>query len=300
MIHEATLLEYFPKDKTLAVVKAQTFPRGVKAAFESLHAHFPNRVSYGISFPDASGQIQYWAGVELLPDDTWDLETRTIRSGLYLRMVVPFLPGNEKIIGQTFAGMLQHGAIDTDGYCLEIYEDANRVTCAIPLDAVKMEQLEKAALATRVEEALDTFANLLAEFTEPEIHAVPANGTWTIAQLADHVQKASSGVPDETTIPAYRPYNQQVIPLANLFLDFTLKMISPDFVAPGTGPFSREELVRGLQQNRSDLKRIIREKNLFEICTGAEMPGFGNLTRYEWISFIVFHTQRHTQQLRGK
>ncbi len=34
------------------------------------------------------------------------------------------------------------------------------------------------------------------------------------------------------------------------------------------------------------------------ICLDNELPTFGTLTIYEWISFALVHTQRHTQQLK--
>jgi hypothetical protein len=34
------------------------------------------------------------------------------------------------------------------------------------------------------------------------------------------------------------------------------------------------------------------------LCMEFDFPGFGHLTRYEWLKFIVFHTQRHIHQLK--
>ena len=42
----------------------------------------------------------------------------------------------------------------------------------------------------------------------------------------------------------------------------------------------------------------IKTLNLSETCTAFELPGFGEFTRAEWIYFAMYHTQRHTHQLK--
>src|SRR2546430_516786 len=89
------------------------------------------------------------------------------------------------------------------------------------------------------EEVSDTFQDLidtLSAFKEKQFNLVPYEGSWTPGQIAEHLIKSVSAIPDEHTQATLRPYDEKVAPLGELFLNFTIKMSSPDFVRPGNGP----------------------------------------------------------------
>jgi hypothetical protein len=122
---------------------------------------------------------------------------------------------------------------------------------------------------------------------------------WTPARIVQHVIKSSAGIPDEPSQPADRAFNGMEDILRKIFLDRTTKLQSPEFVFPEDRDYEKEELLQGLKKNRDSLLLIIRNKSLTDLCTGFAFPAVGYLTRYEWLQFINFHTQRHTWQLKN-
>jgi hypothetical protein len=46
------------------------------------------------------------------------------------------------------------------------------------------------------------------------------------------------------------------------------------------------------------LARAAKTQDLHATCLDFEMPTVGTLTRIEWLSFAVVHTQRHIWQLK--
>ncbi|MBE7179216.1 MAG: DinB family protein, partial [Mucilaginibacter polytrichastri] len=54
-----------------------------------------------------------------------------------------------------------------------------------------------------------------------------------------------------------------------------------------------------LQTNRNDVIATARDMDLSMLCLGFDFPGLGFLTRYEWLYFNIYHTQRHIRQLRN-
>ena len=87
--------------------------------------------------------------------------------------------------------------------------------------------------------------------------------------------------------------------IKGLFLDFTTKMISPQFILPPDEATEKEELISHLKTVSGKVTEAIQTLNLTEICLDFALPGMGEMTRAEWIFFIIYHTQRHIHQLEN-
>jgi hypothetical protein len=82
-----------------------------------------------------------------------------------------------------------------------------------------------------------------------------------------------------------------------MFLDFSIKMKSPDFILPSDKPLDKEQLINGIKNQSKEILNAMQANDPTEVCTGFEIPGFGPFTRLEWLYFITYHTQRHVWQL---
>jgi hypothetical protein len=131
---------------------------------------------------------------------------------------------------------------------------------------------------------------------------VPFEGSWTAGQVTEHVLLSCSGLADvlEGTVqPAGRNPEEHVQMLKDIFLDFGHKMKSPDFILPSDGPHDKQALSAGLANALADIAAVAKMEDLTLTCTDFDMPGLGNLTRIELISFVDFHTRRHIHQLKS-
>ena len=161
-----------------------------------------------------------------------------------------------------------------------------------------MEAQIKEQLHQEVSDTFQELINTLTAFKEEQFNLAPYEGSWTPGQIAEHLIKSVSAIPDEHTQATQRAYDEMVTPIRDLFLNFTIKMTSPDFVQPGNGPHDKKDTVKTFTGIRHYLQDATRTTDLEATCVDFEMPTFGLLTRYEWIKFFVFHTQRHTRQLK--
>ncbi|TDQ08190.1 DinB family protein [Pedobacter metabolipauper] len=142
--------------------------------------------------------------------------------------------------------------------------------------------------------------NVLSGFSPAQLNTVPFEGSWTPAQVADHILKSQSGVPelfDGSIMPADRLPDQKIQALRELFLNFSYKMKSPDFILPTNNNLEKNALIDQIKEKSKQIEEAIIKYDLTEICLDFELPGFGTLTRLELIYFIFFHTQRHIYQL---
>lgn len=147
--------------------------------------------------------------------------------------------------------------------------------------------------------AYDQFLGALDQFTEEEINAVPFEGSWTPAQVAHHIIRATKGIPDTNTRIADRASDAKVPEIEAVFLDFSVKFTSPEFILPDTTrKFDKKNLLERLSTIRNTHIEHITSTELAEICLDFELPGIGYLTRYEWYRFIAAHCRRHSFQLQ--
>jgi hypothetical protein len=129
------------KDIHIMYVTATTFPAGIKEAFDKLHHKIPDtpdRTIYGISRPEAGGEIVYRAGVEALSEGEagkYQIETLVLPKGNYISQEATHIQQDALVLDRTFQQLLQHPDLDPQGYCVEKYSaGGNEALCMIRLD----------------------------------------------------------------------------------------------------------------------------------------------------------------------
>ncbi len=150
-----------------------------------------------------------------------------------------------------------------------------------------------------IKETCTALLHALDAFSEQEFNTVPPCGGWTPGQVAEHLL-LSAGVVEVIsgkTVAATRPPDEKLSGIGAIFLDFTTKLSSPDFIIPAEGHYEKEEMKNRLRIVWTKLAEAARLLDLTAICTDFEFPGSGTLTRLEWINFYVYHTRRHIVQL---
>lgn len=134
-----TEIVHFDTDITAWCCTAESFPAGVLAAHQQLHAlvqQFPGRRYFGISYPMGPGNIIYHAATESAPgEDAESLgcDVFFIKKGDYLSLLVPDFMDDLPAIGRAFQELLQDPRIDPEGYCLEWYINDRDVRCMVLL-----------------------------------------------------------------------------------------------------------------------------------------------------------------------
>ncbi|HET8573597.1 MAG TPA: DinB family protein [Edaphocola sp.] len=158
------------------------------------------------------------------------------------------------------------------------------------------------ALAQLWTGAAQRLADTVISFKENDFNRVPFAGSWTGAQVSEHVIKSMAlihqMVNDTITSTARGPEDH--IPfLSSIMENMVVKTQSAPNLVPGEEPMSPAEIQNGLLERQNDLLQDIHRLDLSKTCTVSEFPGLGFLTRIELISFCIFHTERHNRQLRN-
>jgi hypothetical protein len=151
---------------------------------------------------------------------------------------------------------------------------------------------------------LQCTAKLLAEaiagISEDDFNSTPFEGKWSAGENAEHVRLSIGGVPSllkGPTATTNRAPDEHVNAIKTLFLDFSAKYPSAPSLVPAAKQYDKQALIKALTVAFDEVAEVLSQLDVTDTCTAAEFNGIGKLTRLEWISVAIYHTQRHTHQL---
>ena len=154
-----------------------------------------------------------------------------------------------------------------------------------------------------IDATLSELLSVVSAFNEKEFNTSIAAESWTPGQITQHVVLSISGFVELMKGPTQhtnRKVDEHVETIKNIFLNFTRKLKSPDFIIPEPKDYNKEDLLNTLRKLKSSLEEIIETADLDETCTAFGLPTLGNLTRQEALAFVIYHTKRHIHQLEGR
>lgn len=147
----------------------------------------------------------------------------------------------------------------------------------------------------------DALLQVLLEFPSDQFTRKPSDNAWSAAELAEHllliersVTKALAG----KALPTERPYDQKLELLKPAMADRERKFVVPELAKPIAVSHNRQEMIAEIKQQRQEQTALIPSLEMSETCMDFKHPMMGALTRYEWVYFNIYHTERHLHQLR--
>lgn len=153
-------------------------------------------------------------------------------------------------------------------------------------------------LINNINHTFESLIAVLSKTTDDSLNKIPFEGSWSIGQVAEHIILCGNGIPDNKTEPSIRPKDEKVPELKAFFLNMDEKSKADPSLTPHRVDHRRDDLINQIMAIREKLRVIAKETDLDAICMDMEFPTLGLLTRYEWLSFICFHTQRHIVQMQ--
>jgi hypothetical protein len=152
------------------------------------------------------------------------------------------------------------------------------------------------------EQTFTTLIETVSSFDEEQLNDIPFKGSWSGGQVVQHLILANSGFIEVMQGPVKEPErepDQLVGRIKKDFLNFDVKMESPEFILPLPISYSKSRQLGTLENIKSGLLHLIETMDLDQVCLAFELPEYGFLTRFEAVYFVNYHTQRHTRQLKN-
>lgn len=157
-------------------------------------------------------------------------------------------------------------------------------------------------IIAEIQNVKDELLQLINSFTPEQINIVPFEGSWTGGQVVDHILKSvstiSKAIYGAATVTVRNP-DEKVAMVQALFLDFSRKLNSPDFIIPPKMDHQKEALTEAVAHAMANIMGAVETFDPSATCLDFELPKAGKFTRYEWYHFIIYHTTRHNYQLNN-
>ncbi|MDP4283894.1 MAG: DinB family protein [Bacteroidota bacterium] len=159
----------------------------------------------------------------------------------------------------------------------------------------------KAIISIEIEKTANELTQLISSTNEEQFNKIPFEGSWSIAQVGDHLLKSYGAVEilNGPVTKTGRSPGEKIEMIKETFLNFDKKYQSDKSILPKNRLVDKEILLSELKNRIAQIQEVIRTKDLSETCAGFALPAFGEFTRLEWLSLILYHTQRHIHQIKN-
>lgn len=161
--------------------------------------------------------------------------------------------------------------------------------------------MEKDIIISDFNKVFSDLVTTVEGFDYKSYNEVPFDGSWTPAQVTQHVILASEGfvkVLNAEVKDTERAIDEKKSQIKAIFLDYGIKMKSPDFILPELKEYDKEKHLSQIATIQDGITKAINDLELSKTCLSFELPNLGQLTRLEAIYFVTYHTERHVHQLK--
>ncbi|MEO6638130.1 MAG: DinB family protein [Ginsengibacter sp.] len=165
-----------------------------------------------------------------------------------------------------------------------------------------MEKKYQHEILSGLDETAEDLFQTITLFNQEEFNEIPFEGSWTAGQVADHIFKSETGLPavlNGNSKTTERQPDEKVAKIKSIFLDYNLKMKSPDSVLPSNEKQDKEQISTALKVNREKIIGLANSLDLEKTYYDFPFPGLGEFTGIEWLTFAICHTKRHIHQMKN-
>ncbi len=140
----------------------------------------------------------------------------------------------------------------------------------------------------------------LSAIDREKFNTAPFEGSWTVGQITEHLLKGNNvELLYADTEPTTRMPDEKVNAIADVFLNFKLKLTPPESILPSDTHQDKQLMIGRLINVFDQLIDACKKLDLSAICLGWVIPAFGPLTRLEFLWLYNVHTRRHIRQIKN-
>ena len=150
----------------------------------------------------------------------------------------------------------------------------------------------------------DTLLNSFKTLTNEQIQFKPADTVWSISEIIEHIFLVDVGVAKVLTLPPEKGntennrtelFSDQK--LNTLLVNRSFKVPAPDFVSPKGRFANADDAAKNINIIIDKIIHHLDTNKIEEETHTIKHQVLGEMTKTDWVHFLIHHTNRHLMQL---
>lgn len=160
------------------------------------------------------------------------------------------------------------------------------------------------SIQEKIKITIDKLTDQINQSDQEELEYKASPDTWSILECIEHIHLVNSGIAKILQKPAPETNENMVSELFGegkinhlLVTKRAAKQIAPEGVAPKGIFKTAEEAERAIHKDIHVILHLLNTKDFSQETFIIHHPRLGNMTKTDWLYFLIAHTERHLFQI---
>lgn len=161
------------------------------------------------------------------------------------------------------------------------------------------------SLSEKTKTVISNLIDLINSCSEEELHFKSTTDSWNILECAEHIYLVNTGVYRILQTPPLASSENTSSELHSegkmnhiLVTKRDIKRNAPQFVIPKGIFKTREEVKQAIDKDTNGIITILETTDISKETQTFAHPSIGEMTKTDWMHFLIAHTQRHLFQIQ--
>lgn len=161
------------------------------------------------------------------------------------------------------------------------------------------------SIQEKITATIDKLTDLINQSDQQELEYKATPDFWSILECAEHIHLVNSGIARILQKPAPETNENMVSELFGegkmnhlLVTKREVKQVAPESVAPKGIFKTAEEAKKAIHKDIHVILHLLNTKDFSQETFIIHHPRLGNMTKTDWLYFLIAHTERHLYQIQ--
>jgi hypothetical protein len=160
------------------------------------------------------------------------------------------------------------------------------------------------SIQEKITAAIDKLTDQIQQSDPQELTYKATPEFWSILECAEHIHLVNAGIAQLLQKPGPETNENMVSELFGeskmnhlLVTKRAAKQVAPDVVSPKGIFKTAEEATRAIHKDIHVILHLLNTKDFSQETFIIHHPRLGNMTKTDWLYFLIAHTERHLYQI---
>ncbi len=160
------------------------------------------------------------------------------------------------------------------------------------------------SIQEKIKVTIDKLIDQITPLDQQELEYKPSLGSWNILECVEHIHLVNAGIVTVLQKPAPESNENMVSELFGegklnhlLVTKREAKHVAPERVSPKGIFKDREEAEKAIHKDIHVILHLLNTKDFSQETFIIHHPRLGNMTKTDWLYFLIAHTERHIFQI---